>query len=356
MKRILVAPLDWGLGHATRCIPVIRKLIDRQAEVILAGSGQSLQLLQQEFPKLSSFELPGYSPRYPSSGSMVWKMTAQLPRFLMVIRKEHDVLEKIITEQKIDLVISDNRYGCWTNKVPCVFITHQSNILMPKRFGWLAPVVRWLNYRMMNNFTRCWIPDYPGEQSLAGDLISFGSILGKDRIRYIGLLSRFTPSGKHMKKYDLLCIFSGPEPQRTLLEQLILKQLSDFTGKVLVVRGVLNPVQPIQTEADVVDFMTSGDLQEAIESSELVLARSGFSTLMDLSKLSSRAILIPTPGQTEQEYLAAKLRASGVAYSAPQHTFDLMQAVSAAAAFNGFTWNGKDDRYLEKAIDEALTL
>ena len=356
MKRILVAPLDWGLGHATRCIPVIRKLISKQVDVVLAGSGQSLQLLRQEFPQLSSFELPAYAPEYTSSGSMVWTMAAQLPRFMKVIRQEHNVLAKIIDEQKIEVIISDNRYGCWTKKVPCVFITHQSNILMPKRFGWLAPAIRSLNYRMMNKFSRCWIPDYPGENSLAGDLISFGSTLRKDRIRYIGLLSRFSPAAQREKKYDLLCIFSGPEPQRTLLEEIIVKQLSAFRGKVLIVRGIVSKdTVPLQTDAEVIDFMTSADLQTTIESSDIVLARSGFSTLMDLSKLSARAILIPTPGQTEQEYLAAKLSARAIAYSTSQNTFDLAEALKVIDRFKGFKWNGKDDSYLEKAIDEVLT-
>lgn len=357
MKRVLVAPLDWGLGHATRCIPVIRKLLGRSCEVIIAGSGASLALLQKEFPRLSCYQLSPYAPAYPSTGSMVWAMAAQLPKFIRTIRKEHDELQALITRHKIEVVISDNRYGCWTKKVPCIFITHQSNILMPKRFGWMAPVVRRLNHRMMNRFSRCWIPDYPGEYSLAGDLISFGTSMKEDHIRYVGLLSRFSSSVKKEKKYDVLCIFSGPEPQRTVLENLVVKQVEDFNGRVLIVRGVVNDGHsPLKTKAAVADYMTSTDLQTAIESSEVILARSGFSTLMDLSRLSAHAIFIPTPGQTEQEYLAKKLTEKGIAYSSAQNQFVLTKALEASQKFKGFEWKETDEHYLETALNDALSL
>lgn len=357
MKRILVTPLDWGLGHATRCIPVIRKLLNRSCEVMIAGSGASLLLLQKEFPQLTFFSLSPYAPKYPATDSMVWTMAMQLPKFLQTIRHEHDEVDALITQQKIDLVISDNRYGCWTTKVPCIFMTHQSNILMPKRFGWLAPVVRKLNQRIMNRFSGCWIPDYPGEDSMAGDLISFERTIQKNHIRYIGLLSRFTSPVKRDSKYDLLCIFSGPEPQRTMLENLVVRQLKTFSGRVLIVRGLMGDINiPLHTNAVVHDFMTSDDLQEAIESSEIILTRSGFSTVMDLNRLSARAIFIPTPGQTEQEYLAKKIAEQGIAYSSPQHEFVLDEALKASQKFSGFKWKETDEHYLETALDEALRL
>ncbi len=240
MKRVLVAPLDWGLGHATRCIPIIRLLLGKGCHVLLAGSGSSLALLKAEFPQLPAFTLPGYDPHYPKKRSMVLAMARQLPHFIRTICAEHHVLETLVRDHGIDLVISDNRYGCWSAVVPGIFITHQSNILMPQRFGWLAPLVRWANLRAMRRFTRCWIPDVPGSNSLAGSLISFGGSDHGIAVEYIGAVSRFVPTGKAVeKKYDVVAVCSGPEPQRSVLEAVLLRELRASEVRFVVVRGVV---------------------------------------------------------------------------------------------------------------------
>jgi len=356
MKRVLVTPLDWGLGHATRCIPVIRLLLKYKCKVYIAGSGDSLLLLQKEFPQLTTFTLPAYKPEYPSVGSMVFKMAMQLPRFVRVIRDEHRAVEAIIAREQIDIVISDNRYGCWSSKAKSIFITHQSNILMPARFGWLAPFVRNANYRMMRKFSICWIPDRPGDESIAGNLIAFGTFDDTISHAYIGPLSRFIPSGNRTKRYDLLCVFSGPEPQRSILESIVVQQVNKATLKTLIVRGLPGniPVAPLHTHATVVPFMNSEALQQAIESSSCILARSGFSTVMDLTRLGGHVIFIPTPGQTEQEYLAARLLQKGIAYSTSQSTFDLPTALEKAKQLSGFTPHQEDNHLLEEAVTSIL--
>ncbi|WP_333819365.1 glycosyltransferase [Ohtaekwangia sp.] len=356
MKRVLVAPLDWGLGHATRCIPVIRSLQKHACIVLIAGSGDSLLLLQKEFPGLKRYTLPGYSPRYPTTGSMVWTMAAQVPRFARVIGEEHRVLEEIVRREGIDLVISDNRYGCWSSVVKSIFITHQSNILMPQRFGWLASWVRRMNHKMIKRFTQCWIPDRGGNESIAGDLILFGAVDHDINYRYIGPLSRFESSGRREKKYDLLCIFSGPEPQRTLLETIVTEQVNRWQGKACMVRGLPDDARaiPLNTKADVFPFLNSEALQVAIESSALVLARSGFSTVMDMARLGGRAIFIPTPGQTEQVYLAERLLQKGIAYSMQQRNFDLIRALKESERFTGFIPAASSGDLLEDAVSEIL--
>jgi uncharacterized protein (TIGR00661 family) len=355
MKRVLVTPLDWGLGHATRCVPVIRAFISRDCEVMLAGSGDSLRLLQKEFPSLKSFSIPGYNPVYPQHGSMVWAMAKQLPKFMRTIREEHRVVESIVRENAVELVVSDNRYGAWSSEVPCIFITHQSNIQMPKRFGWLQEWVRKTNYRYMRRFTRCWIPDWPGAESLAGKLARFEEQDARVQADFIGALSRFSPRNVDGDfKYDVVAMFSGPEPQRSVLERIVWPQLKASGLRYFVVRGVINDV-PI-SEPNQVNFLTSNDLQEVIGSSRVVVARSGYSTVMDLAMLEKNAIFIPTPGQTEQEYLAAQLMASGWAYSTTQDKFDLSQALRQMEKFSGLkrTLLGKD--LLSAAVDHARTL
>src|SRR5687767_12164171 len=182
-KRILVAPLDWGLGHAARCIPIIRHLLEKGCEVVIGADGRPLELLEGEFPQLEVALMPGYRITYPKSGSMVLRIAAQVPKILHGIRREHLLLGKIIQEKKIDAVISDNRYGLWNKKIPCVFITHQLMIKSP--FG--EKLIHRLNKNYIRRFTECWVPDEEGEWS--GDLGSKFALPPNGK--YIGILSRF---------------------------------------------------------------------------------------------------------------------------------------------------------------------
>lgn len=352
MKRVLVAPLDWGLGHASRCIPIIRKLLARRCEVIIGGSGDSLSLLRAEFPSLASVLLPGYNPVYPVKGSMAWKMAVQLPHFIKTIGDEHRAAEALVTRYDIDVIIADNRYGFRSSRVPSVFITHQSNIMMPQRFGWLQGTVRRMNHGYMKKFTRCWVPDLPGKPGLAGDLTWFGNTTGL-KVDHIGPLSRFEPAPAPVEKqFDVVAIFSGPEPQRTFLEEKVVPQLRASGLRYLVVRGIFSSAPPPAPHQ--VNFLTSQELQRVIEGSDLIVARSGYSTVMDMAALRKKVIFIPTPGQTEQQYLARRLKESGIAYSVQQDDFDLADALAKSARYSGFTSITLKYPALERALDTIL--
>lgn len=353
MTKVLVAPMDWGLGHATRCIPIIRQLLRRNCDVYLAGSGDSLKVLQLEFPLLRSFLLPGYNPVYPSSGSMVWKMMLQLPKFITVIRKEHRYIDRLIENNGIDILISDNRYGCWSQKIPSVFITHQTNIQMPAKFKWLAGMVSGLNRKLINRFSICWIPDITGKKSLAGEMIFSGN--PSIPVQHIGHLSRFTKrNGRPIDKYDVICILSGPEPQRSMLEKIIQEQLKGSGLRYLIVRGVISEgMHSSDGVADHVDFLDGKELQTVIEQSTCVIARSGYSTVMDLATLGKKAIFIPTPGQTEQEYLAHRLMKMRIAYSISQDRLDVKAALERLKDFSGFEF-AEYDELLKNALDQIL--
>lgn len=353
MKRVLVAPLDWGLGHATRCIPIIRRLIELECEVLIAGSGDSLLLLKAEFPLLQTYNLPAYNPVYPHNGSMVLMMVMQLPKFALTIRREHKAITKIVHREIIDVIISDNRYGCWSAEIPSVFITHQSNVLMPKRFGWLQGIVRKVNLYFMKKFSRCWVPDFSGPGNLAGELITFGKIHTSLKIDYIGPLSRFKPSGVVKKMYDAVAIFSGPEPQRTMLENTLMPQLKISGLKYFVVRGLLSSKEGTVNN-NVADFLRADDLLQIIESSEVVIARSGYSTVMDMAALGKKAIFIPTPGQTEQEYLAQQLMDKGIAFYMKQDRLDLTIAMEEAKKYSGFRASHGENHALETAMNKIL--
>ena len=337
--KILVAPLNWGLGHATRCMPIIRHLLEKQCEVVIGADGMSLKLLQKEFPSLPFIEMPGYGIFYPENSSMIFKIALQIPKILFGIRREHRQLEMIIKEKKIDAVISDNRFGLWTKHIPCVFITHQLVIKSPFGEKFIHKIIQ----NIISNYSECWVPDVDDRGGLSGDLSHKFNL--PNNTRFIGLLSRFAASStlviKEKESRKLLVILSGPEPQRTLFENKVLDQVCSLKVQALIVRGIVdNQVRRTVSEnVEMVSFLTSDDLQKEILSSEIILSRSGYSTIMDLALLSKKAIFVPTPGQTEQEYLAAYYYEKKIAYSMPQKWFDLKTALNESESYLGFSGN-----------------
>jgi UDP:flavonoid glycosyltransferase YjiC (YdhE family) len=345
-KRALVAPLDWGLGHATRCIPVIRQLVANQFEVIIAGSGQSLELLKLEFPGLVALQLPPYKPYYSTTFSMVIAMALQLPKFLSVVWREHRAVEKLVHQNAIDLIISDNRYGCWSSTAYSIFITHQSNIMMPKRFGWMAPMIRRLVEKQMRRFDRCWIPDY-ADGRLSGSL-SLTSDTLRAKISFIGAISRLRKVDMP-RVFDVVAIFSGPEPQRTRLEEIVVPQLRSSSLRYFFVRGLPSGTERTTESAD---FMVADEMEKLMAESAVVICRSGYSTVLDLSRMGKRAIFIPTPGQTEQVYLAEELKRKKIAFSMEQDRFDLTMAISESEGYSGFDGVPEENDLLRQEVSK----
>lgn len=321
IQTVLVAPLDWGLGHATRCIPLINALVANGYTVLLAAEGAQAHLLQQEFPQLTLLPMAGYRVRYAKTRlGLALSLLRQLPRLRQQIREEHDWLEQVIQTHHIDLVISDNRYGLYSKKVSCIFITHQLTIKAP--FAWLENLLQSINYRFINRFTACWVPDMEGGANIAG-ILSHPQKMPAIPVLYLGVLSRFAP-GALEKKYDYCILLSGPEPQRSLLENTFIKGLPSVSGTCLLVRGKPGSTEQltIAPHVTVVNHLPGVELEAAIRQSEYVISRSGYSTVMELLAMHKKAILIPTPGQTEQEYLAARLQAAGTCISFTQNNFE----------------------------------
>jgi glycosyl transferase family 28 len=337
-SRILVAPLDWGLGHTTRCIPIIKELLAQNFEVLAAGDQHQERLLRAEFPNLTFLRLKGYGIRY-SKKNLSLKLISQVPKIMFRIRDEHGWLKEAVTAHNIDAVISDNRFGLYHKKIPTVFITHQLQI--KTNLGGLSEkILRNWNYRFINRFTECWIPDSEGSDNLAGEL-SHPSVLPKIPVTYIGLLSRF-------KIYDpftefpgsqsghLLFLLSGPEPPRSLLEDKVINDASHYPGTATIVRGLPSSLSAIPSTRmiKVFNHLPSNELRQEIQSAEMVISRCGYSTAMDLVSLGKKAILIPTPGQTEQEYLAAYLHGQRIAFTVAQKDFSLPGVLEKAKQFH----------------------
>jgi uncharacterized protein (TIGR00661 family) len=351
---VLVSPLDWGLGHASRSIPVIRQLLAAGHKVTIAGYGRSLFLLQKEFPSLESIELKGFSPSYPRNGKVILHLLFLLPRFISSILKEHFHLKKLINQHQFDIVISDNRYGLWNKNVKSILITHQ---VMLKTPHWLkiAEYPLYLVSRLLiSRFDECWIPDYKDAPGLSGDLSHKYPLPGN--AKFIGPLSRFQRSDQIVKspkqEKSITAVISGPEPQRSIFEEMLTLQLAalNLTATILSGRPETEITSASKGNLKVFSHATGEDFQAIIESSSLIICRSGYSSIMDFDTLGTKALFVPTPGQTEQIYLAKLLHIQGIALWRKQDDLDLKTDINEALKYTGFEGNIKKQE-LHKAIE-----
>ncbi len=351
---ILVCPLDWGIGHATRCVPVIKHFIAHGFRVVIGSDKRPMAFLKREFPGLEFIRFPGTHVIYPQRSMMVLKMLLQGPKLLKGIRKEHQQLRAIISEYDIDIIFSDNRYGLWSAEIPSIFMTHQLQIMTPPCLKILSPLIQKFNYSMINKYNECWIPDFESHNGLAGELSHPESL--PPHTYYIGTLSRFTNSRNQRKAieippFEILVLLSGPEPQRTILEERLLGQLQQTNIQTVLVRGITEKQEERQFDEHIRIFshLESDLLKEYMRNALVVICRSGYSSIMDITAMGKRAIFIPTPGQTEQEYLAKYLLKKKIYFSMPQKTFDLIYALEMSKNFPGIVLEN-DYRKLEERI------
>lgn len=296
--RILVAPLDWGLGHAARCVPLIHRLLAHGAMPIIGADAGPLALLGREFPQLETVRLPGVEVRYSRSSSQLWSMARQFPALVRSVQAERAAFDRLRHQVRLDAVISDQRFGVRCAEMPSVLITHQAFPFTP----FAQRALRKLNLRHMGRFDRCWIMDEPEAPGLAGEL-SHGGGLPRNA-RYIGAVSRMAPEKRAVERRTVVAVISGPEPQRTLLEQRLFDAMQDIPGDHLLVQGrPQHPCDEQRGHVRVVSHLGGAELSAAMQGAELIVSRSGYTTLMDLAALGRSALIIPTPGQAEQEYL-----------------------------------------------------
>ncbi len=342
-RRILVAPINWGLGHAARCIPLIKSLEKEDFTPVLASDGAALLLLQKEFPHLQSFSLPSYNISYTYKGAnLKWKLLLHTPSILNTIQKEQNETKKLVAEENISGIISDNRFGVRHEDIPCAFVTHQLHVLSGKT----TFLSSWIHQRIIKKFDECWVPDAAGSQNLSGYL---GHLKNQqENIKYLGILSRFK-KGKFPLLFDYMVLLSGPEPQRTLLENILLKAFEKTSKKILFVRGVISEeaIGIRNKNIKILNYLYGTELEKAILSSEMIISRSGYTTLMDLAKLEKKAFFIPTPGQPEQDYLASRMKKLGLAPFCKQEDFKLsmLEETSGYSGLSAFGTIGDPSRF-----------
>lgn len=315
MSNILVAPLHWGLGHATRCVPVIRHLLAGGHRVFLASDGDAGSLLQQEFAHLPYFELPSYDVHYPSHMPM-WFWLKELPRIRKVISAEHRLLDQLVVSNDIDIIISDNRYGMYHSKTKNILISHQLTI---PNAAWGYALVNQQLGRLIHHFDECWVPDYEGDTNLSGMMSARQLKIPK---YFIGPLSRFAKT-KAERKYEICVVLSGPEPYKTQLQQKLEQLLSGSGLRVAWVMG--RPKRHKVIGEHRFGHLSSSALSALIQSCAASISRSGYSSIMDYHALQSKAIIIPTPLQPEQSYLAERHKHKSQFYVPKPDLTDLLQ-------------------------------
>jgi hypothetical protein len=339
-KKVLIAPLDWGLGHATRCIPVITAFVELGYHVTIATDGAHEIILREAFPNLTFLQLKGYGIRYAKhAAGFAFKMLVQIPRILYNIFREFWWLYRTNRHQQFDLIVSDNRLGFFHLKTPSVFITHQLNLQTP--FSWSTNLLQWMQYTWFKLFyTMVWVPDMEGEQSLSG-------ILGNPTLKpsvpvwYMNCLSRlkaYTSSPVHEQQASqlFLGILSGPEPQRSIFQDLLWMEGNQLRQPFKLIAGTADQShnQAVSEYGSILPHLGGPALVKAIENAKYMISRGGYTSLMELIPLNKPLILVPTPGQTEQIYLAKRWQEKGWAIAYDQTEFHLETALKEAASFN----------------------
>ncbi len=323
IMKILIAPLNWGLGHATRCIPLIKKYVEQKDEVVIGGNGESLLLLKRTFPTLRILNFADLKVTYSPSESQVLAMAKAAPKIIISSIKDHIMLQNLLKNEHFDIVLSDNRFGMYVSKswrksharedTKTYYIAHQLNIKLPRFWRWAEGIATAIHRRIYTRYDKILVPDFADETNrLSGDLSKGGETMGAE---YTGPLSRFNLcnfSTLEECKYDTVAVLSGPEPQRSKLEKTLIRQYENADETVLIIRGRIAepPITLHHGNITLVPHIKDDKLAAYLQGCRHIVARSGYSTIMDLYALGvlDKAELIPTEGQSEQEYLAEHIK------------------------------------------------
>lgn len=314
-KNILICPLEWGLGHAGRMIPVASELLAAGNTVFIGSGDEQLDFFRNETEGLKYIRFPGFTIRYSRWLPQYLVIFLKTPAFIYQTIKEHRLLKRIIKEYSIDIVISDSRLGLWNRNIKTVFVTHMMRVPHPKGLRFLENAGHSFTRRFFTKFNYCYIPDLPGEYNLSGKLSHNVDL--PSNVRYIGILSRFAKEPlmpePPVKKYFCTVILSGPEPQRTILKQKMIALLSRFDKQSVILEGKPGEKNSIVASGTIIfiSHLPAREMGRIILESEHIVTRSGYTTLMELVSLGKSALIIPTPGQSEQEYLAELMAEKG---------------------------------------------
>lgn len=358
MKHVLVSPLSWGLGHATRDLPIIRYILERGHHVTVAAEGRALSLLQRETPQCDFVELKDYPPPYSASRHFIPKFLAMAPVMLAAIERESINVRRLLRQRSFDLILSDNRFRVRSNHIPSFVISHQLRFMVPPAVSFLEFVTEFFNYLYLQPFDRIIVPDFADPTAnLAGRLAHQLRFLKKSKkVYYAGVLTSVQKLDVP-EDVDLFISISGPEPPRTQLEQIIMDRLPQVKADRIVValgKPEVKETRQLDARTTVHGFLDREGQQEMLNRARLVVCRSGYTTVMELAGLGKKALFIPTPGQTEQEYLGRFYEERGYFHSVSQYELDLPADIEKARAMTGMPYKSDPRANIERLYSDLF--
>jgi uncharacterized protein (TIGR00661 family) len=341
-RRIFFAPLDWGLGHVTRILPLIRRFLQQGDQVYVATRGRALELLSNETPACVFLDFPQYPIRYPRSKYFVTRfMFVTYPQMLLAMWKEKQALQKIQQQYQFDIIISDNRFCINLAGVRCFLISHQLRYKLPWLISKFEMIPEYFNHLFFSKYDRIIVPDYQNRHNLTGELSHHLRFLPNSRLLYAGILCDLPAATElDLGKIDFLILVSGPEPQRSIFERIIFKQVSMLEGRVVVALGKPERKYRIRKgNAIFYSYLNRQQIADYMRQSDFIICRSGYTTVMEMVELKKRGVFVPTPGQIEQEFLARYYLQQGWCFYMPQNKFNLQTAVTQGKKYSGFPDN-----------------
>jgi uncharacterized protein (TIGR00661 family) len=334
--KVLFGLCAWGIGHATRSLPLIKKLISEGNEVTIATSGRALRLLKNELGKQVKYiTFPAFPNPYTHTKFFVLKFSLYLPSIIAAISRERLKVSKLVSKYGYDMIISDHAYGFNSKKIPSYLIIHQIRFILPRKLRKVETFTETFNKLITQGFSKVLILDFE-KKGLSGDLSHNLNLFNKKKICYMGPTSSF--ERKSVKKdIDYLISISGPEPQRTIFEEKVLEQIQYLKGKIVVTTGKPEKKsKKVKGNVTIYNYLTSEERENLLSRAKMVISRSGYSTVCDVAEVGAKAFFIPTPQQTEQEYLAKYLEEKGWFYSKSQADFNLVKDLKKAEKFSSY--------------------
>ena len=347
--KVLFGVCSWGLGHATRDLPLIKGIIQAGHEASIVARGRSLNLLKEELGNSCRYlEIPDYSSPYSKKDFSVAKFLSYFPVYMNQVIKEHERIKKLVKREGYERIVSDNRFGIHITEIPSYFISHQLRFLAPGRVKLFEMATEGFNYSFFkNSFSKFLVPDFK-KDSLSGDLSHNLKYFKERQVDYLGILSDLRKK-EVSQDIDYFISISGPEPQRTIFEHKVLEQAPRLKGRVVVALGAPDaPGEKGNGDLRIFGYLNRREQEDVMNRAKLVITRPGYSTLMELVALEKKALFVPTPGQTEQVYLAKYHSKQGNFYSVDQNSLNLARDVEKAERYQGIKGRAKPEGAVRK--------
>lgn len=374
--KVLVAPLDWGLGHATRCAPIVQEFLDRGCEVELAVVKSNARILREMFPNVRQRLAPSYNIVYPKHGyNMGFWLLKNSVHLKAVMHAEHRYAEEMVRRHHYDILVSDNRFAFYSKNAISIYMTHQRRIAFPQAFRMFETVGEMWHASVMAHFDEVWVPDLPDAPGYAGSLSHIA--MSPRPLKFVGALSRFMLPGsevendasqnsdasranelsqKNLEKLGVVAVISGVEPARTQFEARLRFVLAQTLGRHVMILGKPTLGQKCWKEGNITFYshLPSDEFAQVVRRAEWVVSRGGYSTVMDMAVLGAKCIFVPTPGQYEQVILARDLTAAGFACSVEEKLLTSETLATMMAQEVKCLPKPEGTALLRNAVDEVL--